>query len=205
MKSTITSILVLTSLLAVTLALKPALSNREKQSQQSKLLENLNGTYADKQGVDWGRGTFGTRVFTFNKGKWTLDFTLALDPAMKMKVFRFRTVGSYKVLEASSNVPNAFNALFLEDKKFVTLNTDDQKLAHAFGLASCGFVKDVEKDISESGCSLWKPVKECNEDHDLLALDKDGNLYFGLRPDDNNMCTADRRPTKLNVPVVKIK
>lgn len=168
-------------------------------------LERLSGVYADPQPVDWGRGTFGTREFTFDKGKWTLKFVLALDPEMKNQVFVFRTLGTFKVLDQSTIVPNAYNALFLEDKKWVTLKTTDEKLAQAFGLASCNFVVDVEKDISITGCSLWKAVKDCNEDHDLLSLDKEGKLYFGVRPPDNNMCTADKRPTALNLPVVRKK
>ncbi len=168
-----------------------------------KALQNLKGTYKDPKAVDWGRGTFGTREFTFNKGKWTLNFILALDPEMKNQVFVFRTMGTYQVLDKSATVPDAYNALFLEDKKFVTLKTGDAQLAQAFGLAQCNFVKDVEKDISITGCSLWKSVKECNQDHDLLSLDKEGKLYFGLRPPDNNMCSAEKRPTQLYVPVVK--
>lgn len=183
---------------AIVLAFSFTISNDSKKD-----LQNLSGTYVDAKAVDWGQGTFGTREFTFNKGKWTLKFVLALDPEMKNQVFIFRTVGSYKVLDKSKSVKDAYDALFLEDKKWVTLKTADEKLTQAFGFSSCGFTKDVEKDISVSGCSLWKPVRECNEDHDLLKLDKDGKLYFGLRPPDNNMCTAERRPTKLNVPVVR--
>lgn len=168
-----------------------------------QLLENLKGTYKDRKAVDWGRGTYGTREFTFHKGKWTLSFILALDPEMKNQVFIFRTVGNYKVLDPSVTVPNAYNAIFIEDKKFVTLKTADAKLAQAFGLASCGLVQNQEKDISQTGCSLWKSVAQCNEDHDLLSLDKDGKLYFGLRPPDNNMCSADKRPTQLYIPVEK--
>lgn len=184
------------SLMTIALAFTPVTSPR-------KTLENLSGTYVDPKAVDWGRGTFGTRVFTFDKGKWTLVFTLALDPQMTNQVFVFRTVGSYKVLDKSAVVPNAYNALFLEDKKWVTLKTANKQLAQGFGLDQCDFEIDQEKDISLSGCSLWKPVRECNQDHDLLALDKNGKLYFGLRPADNDMCTADKRPTKLNLAVVR--
>ncbi|AQG82128.1 hypothetical protein [Spirosoma montaniterrae] len=195
MKTSITRLLLLAVVVTAVVAFSPA-------SDTKKALETLSGTYADTKAVDWGRGTFGTRVFTFDKGRWSLLFTLALDPQMKQPVFVFRTVGSYKVLEKSATVPDAYNALFIEDKKWVTLKTADKQLAQGFGLDQCGFDIDKEKDISLTGCSLWKPVAECNEDHDLLALDKDGKLYFGLRPDDNNMCTADKRPARLNVPVV---
>ncbi len=194
---------VLYTCLLVAVAISAAfirLSNDHK-----KQLETLSGTYADLEGVDWGRGTFGTRVFTFDQGKWTLLFTLALDPEMKNQVFTFRTVGTYMVQDKSSVVPNAYNALFVEDKKFVTLKNDDEQLAQGFGLAACGFTKDVEKNISESGCSLWKPVADCSTEYELLAMDDAGKLYFGLRPADNDMCSVEKRPTKLNVPVIRVK
>ncbi|MDX2128886.1 MAG: hypothetical protein SFU91_07620 [Chloroherpetonaceae bacterium] len=168
-------------------------------------LETLHGTYSDQIAVDWGRGTYGKSVFTFNNGHWTLHFTLALDSLLKNPVFVFRTVGFYKVIEPNSSLPNTFNAIFYEDKKWVTLKTSDPKLAEAFGLSSCGLLPNIEKDISETGCSLWKPVKACNEDHDLLSLDSEGRLYFGLRPPDNDMCTPEKRPKTLYLPVIKQK
>lgn len=172
------------------------------QDLKSKL-ENLSGTYADAKPYAYGQ-VWGQRIFTFDKGKWTLKFTLALDPEMKMQVFEFRTVGSYSVLEKSKNIADTYNALFLEDKKFITLKTSDVNLINAFGFAPCGFTPNVEKDISANGCSAWKAVSICNQDHDLLSLDAEGKLYFGERPADNDMCSADKRPTKLTPPVVKM-
>lgn len=60
--------------------------------KNKKKLESLSGTYADPNPYPYGQA-FGTRVFSFDKGKWTLLFTLALDPNMNMKVFEFRTYG----------------------------------------------------------------------------------------------------------------
>lgn len=173
-------------------------------ANQKSALQNLSGTYASTAPEDWGNGTYGTRTFTFDNGKWTLRFALGLDPGMNVKVFEFRTFGTYKVLEPSATVPGAFNALFYEEKKFVTLRTGDAGLTAAFGLAVCGLEKDVEKDISATGCAIWPSVADCNEDHDLLSLDASGQqLFFGVRPAANNMCTADRRPTALLPAVVK--
>lgn len=174
------------------------------QNTNKKDLENLDGTYVDKQGVDWGQGTFGKREFTFENGKWSLKFILAFDPEMKNQIFVFRTVGTYSILDKSKNVNGAYNALFIENQKFVTLKTDIPDVIQGFGFASCDLTKDVEKNISESGCSLWKSVADCSEDHDLLKMDTDGKLYFGVRPPDNDMCTQDKRPTSLTPAVVKI-
>lgn len=172
-----------------------------EQDLKSKL-ENLSGTYADAKPYSYGQA-WGQRIFTFEKGKWTLKFTLALDPEMKMQVFEFRTVGTFTILD-KSNLADTYNALFLEDKKFITLKTSDANLVNAFGFAPCGLTKDVEMDISANGCSAWKAVSVCNQDHDLLSLDAAGKLYFGERPADNDMCSANKRPTKLTPPVTKV-
>ena len=176
----------------------------QNKTTEKKALENLNGTYVDPQGVDWGQRTFGKRKFTFDDGKWSLKFTLAFDPQMKNQIFIFRTVGEYSVQNKSKSVDGAYNALFIENKKFVTLKTDIPDIIQGFGFASCDLIKDIEKDISESGCSLWKSVADCSEDHDLLKMDSDGKLYFGVRPPNNDMCTEDKRPKSLTPAVVKI-
>ena len=167
-------------------------------------LESLSGTYQDIEPYPYG-DAFGQRVFTFDQGKWTLVFTLGLDPNLENQVFQFRTYGAYNIVSASSIVENAFNAEFGEDAKLLTLKTDNPQLIEAFGFANCGLTPFEEKDISESGCSLWKPVQECPIDYDLLSLDSDGLLYFGQRPADNDMCSADKRPTSLTPAVTKVQ
>lgn len=167
-------------------------------------LEHLSGTYKDIEPYPYG-DAFGQRVFTFDEGNWTLEFTLGLDPNLENQVFQFRTYGSYTITEASSMVLNAYNAEFGEDKKFLTLKTDNPHLIKAFGFSACGLTPFKESDISETGCSLWKPVSECPIDYDLLSLDKNGLLYFGQRPPDNDMCSAEKRPTSLTPPVTKVQ
>ncbi len=165
-------------------------------------LATLSGTWASSQSESW-YGAYGTREFRFEDGRWSLRFTLALDPAMQARVFEFRTGGPYYIAQSSKTVPGAFDAVFMEDTKHLTLRTRDTKLLQAFGLAACGLEPDVEKDISIQGCAAWKPVAQCREDHDLLALGQGGQLHFGVRPRDNDMCSADRRPKALLQPVIK--
>lgn len=164
-------------------------------------LESLSGVYASSAPEPW-YGGYGTRRFTFDRGHWSLTFTHALDAAMQNRSFQFRTEGPYRVGAASAAVPGAFEAIFFEDVKFVTLLTADAAIINAFGFATCGLKLNVEVDISKTGCAGWKPVSECREDHDLLAINRAG-LHFGVRPRDNNMCTADRRPVALLQPVVR--
>lgn len=176
----------------------------QKDKDETKIkLENLSGKYSDSKPIDWGRGTYSKREFTFKDQQWSLTFTLGLDPELKHQVFQFRTYGKYTVQQPSKEVKNAYEAIFTEEKKFVTLKTDDPRLIKGFGFTACDLTLNKEKDISITGCALWRSVSECSEDHDLLSLDAKGNLYFGVRPSDNDMCTADKRPHQLTPPVTK--
>lgn len=163
-------------------------------------LQALSGVYTSSAPEPW-YGGYGTRRFTFANGQWGLEFTHALDPEMAMPTFRFRTEGPFEVGAESQSIPGAYEAIFYEDAKFVTLLTTDAGLVQAFGFADCGLQTGVEVDISVTGCAAWMPVSVCREDHDLLAMDATG-LFFGVRPADNDMCTADRRPTALLPAVV---
>ena len=163
-------------------------------------LAALHGTYASPSVEDW-YGGFGTREFVFRDGRWSLTFVHALDREMTRRTFQFRTGGAYRVLEPSDRVEGAFHTVFDEDWKHVTLLADDPGVAAAMGLADCGLVPNLEADVGENGCGPWRPVAVCGEDHDLLALSPDG-LPFGVRPADNDMCTADKTPAALLPAVV---
>ncbi|PJE03422.1 MAG: hypothetical protein CK427_05295 [Leptospira sp.] len=197
---------ILTNLVLLFILTFGAAACQSNQTSQLEInqLNALNGTYIDPIPYEYGQGVYGKREFTFKNGSWTLDFVLALDPKLNTKVFRFRTLGSYEILRPSANLPQAYEANFKEDKKFVTLLTQDKGLAQAFGLMSCSLAIGIEKDISKEGCSLWKSVKDCPIDHDLVKLDKDGKLYFGVRPKDNNMCKEEFRPTSLTPPTIRM-
>jgi hypothetical protein len=194
-------------LLGAGLAAAPApsaagLAGREEDAARRATLQALDGAWSSPAPEPW-YGAWGKREFTFQNGQWTLRFTFALDPEMTRPVFIFRTGGPYSVGARSAAAPAAFETVFFEDSKHLTLMTEDARLATAMGLAPCGLSVGVEADISERGCARWKPVKDCREDHDLLGMDASGGLLFGVRPRDNDMCTADRRPTQLLTPVVR--
>lgn len=142
---------------------QPAKSFKAAPSKgtDSKLvaLTRLNGTYADPAPYAYGKA-FGHRTFKFAKGTWELLFTLSLDPEQKMPVFSCRTKGTYRVEGTSSKQAGAYNAVFRESKKWLTLRTKDAQLAKAFGLDNCGLTAGLEQDISASGCALWQYVTD---------------------------------------------
>ena len=53
----------------------------------------LTGTCRSTAPEPW-YGGFGTREFIFADGRWELSFTHALDPAMTLRTFQFRTGGA---------------------------------------------------------------------------------------------------------------
>jgi hypothetical protein len=178
-----------------------ALAPAEAKAADAATLSTLQGTYESAGAEPW-YGGYGTREFVFANGQWSMNFIHALDPDMTLRTFQFRTGGSYKVGAASDVVQGAFRTQFNEDWKHLTLLTADAGLASAFGMADCGLTVNLEADISLTGCAAWRPVAVCGEDHDLLALDATG-LRFGVRPQDNDMCTEDKTPTALLPAVVK--
>ena len=186
--------------LLCTLALAALATAAPAQADDRAALQALHGTYVSPTVEDW-YGGYGTREFVFADGEWSLIFTHALDPAMTMRTFQFRTGGAYRVGAPSDAVNGAHRAVFDEDWKHLTLLTAVPEIVAAMGMADCGLTVNLETDISESGCAAWRPVADCGQDHDLLAL-SDAGLHFGVRPMDNDMCTADKTPTALLPAVV---
>jgi hypothetical protein len=170
------------------------------ESADAAALAALHGTFISPAVESW-YGGFGTREFVFANGRWSLTFTHALEPGMTMRTFQFRTGGAYRVIAPSPSVEGAFHTVFDEDWKHVTLLTAVPEIVAGMGMADCGLTLNLETDISETGCAGWAPVAVCGEDHDLLALSAEG-LHFGVRPADNDMCTADKVPAALLPAVV---
>jgi hypothetical protein len=181
-------------------ALAAAIAPGPSHAGDRAALEALTGTFHSASVEEW-YGGYGTREFVFADGQWSLTFIHALDPAMTQRTFQFRTGGAYAVGQESEAVPGAFQTVFDEDWKHLTLLTPVPGIAAAMGMADCGLTVNLEADISETGCAAWRPVADCGEDHDLLALTDEG-LRFGVRPADNDMCTADKTPTALLTAVV---
>ena len=184
------------SLALATAAAAPAFAG----SAGADTLQSLRGTYVSPAVEEW-YGGFGTREFVFADGRWSLTFTHALDPQMTMRTFQFRTGGAYRVEGPSPAVDGAFHTVFDEDWKHLTLLTAVPEIVAGMGMADCDLTVNLEADISATGCAAWRPVAVCGEDHDLLAL-SDVGLHFGVRPADNDLCTADKLPTALLPAVV---
>jgi len=61
----------------------------------------------------------------------------------------------------------------------------------------------VTADVYAAGCPALSsyPRATCSADYDVVKVDA-AALQFGKRPADNDMCTAEKRPTALNSDVL---
>jgi hypothetical protein len=46
------------------------------------------------------------------------------------------------------------------------------------------------------------PVNDCPQEYDLVRIDGN-NLQLGARPADRNMCSEEKRPKSLSLPLIK--
>ncbi|CAN5857227.1 hypothetical protein BH24ACI1_BH24ACI1_18780 [soil metagenome] len=88
------------------------------------------------------------------------------------------------------------------NKKNLTLLTDEISVIRRFNLADCNLIKGKEKDILDTGCSFLTPVNDCPQEYDLVRIDGN-NLQLGARPADRNMCSEEKRPKSLSLPLIK--
>ena len=131
--------------------------------------------------------------------RWALDYTLHGDAACTVELVTISIDGTYAVDKASKTVPDAWDARFAFDDKRITPHV--QPLADALAGAHCGtgtWQVGVAQSVYAGGCAAFGqyPAAQCPADYDLLSVEGT-QLRFGARPADNNMCTADKRPTAL--------
>jgi len=144
-----------------------------------------------------GSRTYFKRHFTMTEKDWTLHFNAFGDPGCTVKLFTARFEGPYTLLADSQKVAGATEGNFVFAKHYMTAHV--QPVADWFQGSKCGtqaWKVGEEQETSTTGCVFLKPVAACGTDHDLVKVEG-GQLFFGKRPGDNDMCTPDKRPTAL--------
>ena len=148
-------------------------------------------------------GNFSIRDFRIGSHEWEVKATLYTDSLLTSAVFTFRAGGKYEIGPASAASVNANKAAFFFDHKYVTSKTNDTALLRKIGLGACGLKFNEETDISVKGCAWFASSRECAQEYDLVSL-KDGLLYLGARPGSGGMCSENKRPSSLGLPLRKI-
>ncbi|MDP3278686.1 MAG: hypothetical protein Q8Q09_26080 [Deltaproteobacteria bacterium] len=137
--------------------------------------------------------------FELTASEWRLDYVTYAEPACATRMVTVHIEGPYEIGARSAQVSGASEAVFRFTRKTVTAHNAGA-VGFLSGLPMCTgpFEVDVARDISASGCAGLgqRPVAACAQDYDLVSVEGD-SLRFGQRPADNDMCTADKRPSAL--------
>jgi hypothetical protein len=132
---------------------------------------------------------------------WELDFVTHIDAACTQPLVTVTIAGPYALQRPSSSVSGAWEGQF--DFATKTIRPEVDALRELLnGLEGCGnapFETGVAQDVYETGCEAFGqyPRAVCMSDYDLVQV-VDGALYFGARPEDNDMCSPERRPTEMS-------
>jgi Adenomatosis polyposis coli down-regulated 1 len=139
--------------------------------------------------------------FDLADARWDLDYVVHGDAACTAPLLTVHIAGPYALERPSASVEGAWEARFAFDEK--TIRPEVDALRDVLnGLDGCGaedFATGVANDVYTTGCAPFGqyPRERCEADYDLVRV-VDDTLFFGARPADNDMCTAERRPTALS-------
>jgi len=150
---------------------------------------------------DAGNGQHAQLTFHIDASRWAVDYIVHGDATCTAPLGDVHIAGPYEILGASAKVAGASEGVFSFDTRTVTPKA--QGFADFLnGLEGCGaggFAVGVAADIAATGCAPLGsyPQAMCPADYDVVTASAD-TLQFGKRPADNNMCSAEKRPTELN-------
>lgn len=193
----------LLSILLPTILLTGGITNANPQhDHHSNISPDISGVWSSEGAEDAGNKTYSTRVFEIGKDKWNITFTMYGDKELKYPLFKALFEGDYKLEDPSKKINGAYNGIFKINKKSLTLLNDSPELVKQLGFSTCDLKKDMAVDISKGGCSFLKSVADYNKEYDVVKMENN-KLYFGARPVDNDLSKVEKRPVKLNYPLVK--
>ena len=152
--------------------------------------------------VDSGTGQGFRLSFVFGKQDiWDLDYDVFADPACAQPFLTVAVGGTYTLGAESTAAMGAREGNFTFARRTVTPKNE---AAAGFLKQACGQGEFSTGSATEilAGCSGLGvyPVADCTTDHDIVSLQGD-TLYLGMRPKDNDMCTPQKRPSKLGLPL----
>ena len=134
-------------------------------------------------------------VFKMTEGEWDLDYMAFNDDACSVQFLTVNIKGTYSLEGASPVEDGAREATFGFASKTVTGHMEDALDVINGACVVEGTAVGTPLDIAGGCAGLGAyPIAECTADHNIVKL-VDGVLHFGVRPQDNNICTADKRPT----------
>jgi kynurenine formamidase len=142
-----------------------------------------------------GRLTYLTRMFTFEKDKWTVEFTIFADVAGRAPLLRGVNQGVFK----AGDRLHLIDATAM-DFSFVsrTLTPLVEDMASTLTSANCGskpWRVNESQDVIREGCAIARvpSLQNCSGEFDVVRISA-GKLFLGARPATLDMCSSSRRP-----------
>jgi len=142
-----------------------------------------------------GDNQYRRREISFTPERWNFFATFFGDASCTVPLFTARIEGPYRLGALIASGATEAD-LYFERLHFTALN---RQAAEALNRLRCGdgnFQVGIEQDTSKTGC-VFPPTREYPLEYDLVQL-KDGLLYFGERPEENNMNRLENRPKVVN-------
>jgi hypothetical protein len=154
---------------------------------------------------DAGNGQHAQLTFQIQEGRWAVDYVVYGDAACTAALGDVHIAGPFQILEPSPVVAGAHDGIFSFDTRTITPKAQAfaDYLSTLSGCGAGGWKVDATQDVFETGCTPLGsyPRSTCTADYDVVKVGSD-TLQFGLRPADNDMCSADKRPTMLGSDVL---
>lgn len=199
------AIITSTSCSSVNTSNNPATTTEQKNMFLGTWLSDTVETRPDGN----GGSLYLKRKFTITNDKSIGDFTFYADKEGKTVNMLLHFEGPYTLGKASTALTNATEGEFpFEVVKLTPKNDGITGFLNTSAPNTCGkdmWKTDVEQDLTPTkGCkTIGFDIEKCPKEYDLIKVE--GNkLFFGARPSDGSgLCSAEKRPTSFQVPVIK--
>jgi kynurenine formamidase len=150
---------------------------------------------ASVETIGSSRPTYLTRSFSFERDRWSVEFTVYADAAGTTPALRGRNTGRF-VLGNALRLSEAVEADFSFERRTLTPLTDG--VASALTAANCGttaWTVGQSQDVTLMGCPAFRvpSAQQCPREFDVVRFGG-GQLFLGSRPSAGDLCSAQRRP-----------
>jgi Adenomatosis polyposis coli down-regulated 1 len=156
-----------------------------------------------------GSTTYLRRDFISDEQRSTALLMLYADPEGTQRTLTIHLEGPYTIGKPSTTVPDAYEGDFHFDTAKLTAHNEFLlNLLNSASTGTCGnepWILDVEQDVTATlGClPLGLDLVNRNTEYDIVKVEGD-KLYYGARPaDGSGLDTPEKRPTALQVPMVR--
>lgn len=185
-----------------------------EENLAARTLRQAQGEWASPQGevrvsADGSR-TYLTRHFVFTPEANFATFVFYTDETFQVPNLTLRFWGGYTLHGESPAVKGALKADFpLAHLAILPHTPGAAAFLNSAPAGTCGTLPwqaGVEQDVTASGgCALFGISTATTVEYDLLKV-QGHRLYFGARPADGGLLDSpERRPTALQVPVVRVR